>query len=108
MLSDRGPRNSSLQGASSFEHHTGDSTIWLDTTSIFRGNTLGWSGTSHFSSPSTNLTRGLATRRLFRVPPCRKGTLPLQTHMPSPGFELRLNGTAVSVTNRYTRWVNKK
>ncbi|GFV47290.1 hypothetical protein TNCV_4829461 [Trichonephila clavipes] len=39
---------------------------------ILRKNTLGFSGTSHLSSPSTSLTRGLAARRLFtrRVPPC--------------------------------------
>ncbi|GFV95071.1 uncharacterized protein TNCV_3708671 [Trichonephila clavipes] len=37
----------------------------------------------------TNLTRGLAARWLFRVPPCRKGTIHLQTSMPSPGFEPR-------------------
>ncbi|GFW68557.1 hypothetical protein TNCV_529121 [Trichonephila clavipes] len=28
----------------------------------------GWSGASHLSFPSTNHTRGLAARRLFRVP----------------------------------------
>ncbi|GFX68613.1 hypothetical protein TNCV_1800261 [Trichonephila clavipes] len=39
----------------------------------FRGRTpWGWSEASHLSSPSTNLTRGLAARRQFRVPPCLK------------------------------------
>ncbi|GFX58007.1 hypothetical protein TNCV_4047651 [Trichonephila clavipes] len=43
-----GPRNSSLQRARctpviklSFEHYTVDSTVWLDSTPIFRKNTLG-------------------------------------------------------------------
>ncbi|GFW78676.1 probable hydroxyacid-oxoacid transhydrogenase, mitochondrial [Trichonephila clavipes] len=48
--------------------------------------------------------RGLAARLLFRVPPCCKGTIHLQTSVPSPGFKLKPYGTAVSVTNHYTRW----
>ncbi|GFW22811.1 ATP-dependent RNA helicase DDX19A [Trichonephila clavipes] len=43
------------------------------------------SGASHLSPPSTNLTKGLATRWLFRAPPCRKGTIPLQAQN-SVGF----------------------
>ncbi|GFY09157.1 hypothetical protein TNCV_4663481 [Trichonephila clavipes] len=39
---------------SSFEHHTGDSTIWLGSTPILRENTLGVIKDSHLSSPSTN------------------------------------------------------
>ncbi|GFV59534.1 hypothetical protein TNCV_1752731 [Trichonephila clavipes] len=36
--------------------------------SQFNGRTpLGWSETSYLSSPSTNLTRGLAAQRLFRA-----------------------------------------
>ncbi|GFX32071.1 hypothetical protein TNCV_4099201 [Trichonephila clavipes] len=62
-----------------------------------------WSKASHLPSPSTNLTRGLATRRLFSEPPCRKGTIHLQTSMPSLGFEPNPNGIAVSATNHYTR-----
>ncbi|GFT68926.1 hypothetical protein TNCV_1804551 [Trichonephila clavipes] len=58
---------------------------------------------SHLSSPSTNFTRGLAARRLFNIPPRREGTTHLQTSMSSPGLEPRPNGTAVSVTNHYTR-----
>ncbi|GFX91837.1 hypothetical protein TNCV_3530361 [Trichonephila clavipes] len=77
-----------------FEHHTGDSMSWLVFNSIF------------LASLSTNLTRGLAARWLFKVPPCRKGTIHLQTSMPSPGFELRPYGIIVSVTNHYTGWVN--
>ncbi|GFX41066.1 hypothetical protein TNCV_2217641 [Trichonephila clavipes] len=46
-----------------------------------------WLGTDHLSSPSSNLTRGLVARRLFRVPLCRKDSLHLKTYMPSPGFE---------------------
>ncbi|GFS98454.1 hypothetical protein TNCV_3478481 [Trichonephila clavipes] len=40
--------------------------------------------------PPTSLpptARGFAARRLFRVPPCPKGTVLLQTSMSSPGFE---------------------
>ncbi|GFX61573.1 hypothetical protein TNCV_2745481 [Trichonephila clavipes] len=83
----------------SLEYHTGDSTILLVPTSIFEGKHLsGGQG----PSPSTNLTRGHAARQLFRVPPCRKGTIHLQTSMPSPGFEPSPYGTAVSITNYYT------
>ncbi|GFW41175.1 hypothetical protein TNCV_842151 [Trichonephila clavipes] len=74
----------------------------------FRGRTLwGWSEASHFSSPSTNLTRGFAARRLFRVPPCREGTIHLQTSMSSPGFEPSPYGTVVSVANHYTGWATQ-
>ncbi|GFW62226.1 hypothetical protein TNCV_4421151 [Trichonephila clavipes] len=39
----------------------------------FRGRKpWGWLGASHLSSSSTNHTRGLAARRLFRVPQCAK------------------------------------
>ncbi|GFU86045.1 hypothetical protein TNCV_3070471 [Trichonephila clavipes] len=78
----------------SFEHDTGDSKIWLVSTPILREDTWWWSGTSHFSTPSTNQTRGLAARRLFRVAPYRKGTIHLQTSMSSPGFEPSPYGTA--------------
>ncbi|GFV19586.1 hypothetical protein TNCV_478121 [Trichonephila clavipes] len=65
----------------------------------------GDSGNSHISSFSTNLTstRGLGARRLFRVSPCRKSTIHLQTPMPSPGFKPRPYSTAVIVTNPYIR-----
>ncbi|GFV39900.1 hypothetical protein TNCV_1850371 [Trichonephila clavipes] len=86
------------------EHHADDSTIWLSSTLILRESTLGWSGASHLSSSSTNLTRGLRARRLFRVHPCREGTVHLQASMPSPGFEHRPYFNAVSVTNPYAGW----
>ncbi|GFT23202.1 hypothetical protein TNCV_1859111 [Trichonephila clavipes] len=54
--------------------------------------------------PPTNHTRGLAAGRLFRVPPCRKGTVHLETPMSSPGFEPCPYGSAVSVANHYTGW----
>ncbi|GFY36818.1 hypothetical protein TNCV_2567801 [Trichonephila clavipes] len=41
---------------------------------------------------------------LFRVPPCRKGTMHLQTSMSSPGFEPSPYGIAVRVANHYTSW----
>ncbi|GFT85402.1 transposable element Tcb2 transposase [Trichonephila clavipes] len=66
----------------SFEHHAGDSTIFLG--SILTPPT-----------PSTHLTRGLAARRLFPVPRRR-----LQTPMPSPGFKPRPYGTAVQILIR--------
>ncbi|GFS91299.1 hypothetical protein TNCV_1307061 [Trichonephila clavipes] len=86
----------------SFEHHAGDNTIWLGSTPISREKIRRWSEASQLSSPSTNLTRELAARWLFRVPPCHKSTIHLQTSMLSPGFEPRLYDTAVSVTNYYT------
>ncbi|GFW44676.1 hypothetical protein TNCV_4482211 [Trichonephila clavipes] len=64
----------------------------------------GWLWSSHLSSLSINLTRGLVARRLFKVPPCREGTIYLQTPMSTPGFEPCPNGTAVSVANHYTGW----
>ncbi|GFU22862.1 hypothetical protein TNCV_4966081 [Trichonephila clavipes] len=74
----------------------------------FRGRKpWGWPGTSHLSSSSNNHTRGLTARRLFRVPPCHKGTIHLQTSMSSPGFKPSPYGTAVSVANHYTGWATK-
>ncbi|GFU50997.1 hypothetical protein TNCV_4461901 [Trichonephila clavipes] len=51
--------------------------------------------------------RGLAARRLFRVPPCRKVTIHLQTSMSSPGFVPSPYGAAVSVANHYTDWATE-
>ncbi|GFT94304.1 hypothetical protein TNCV_4376091 [Trichonephila clavipes] len=65
----------------SFEHHAGDNTICLGSTPIFRENIRRWSEAVQLSYPSTNFTRELAVRSLFRVPPCRKGTIHLQTSM---------------------------
>ncbi|GFY18826.1 hypothetical protein TNCV_2400441 [Trichonephila clavipes] len=48
-----------------------------------RRKTWGWSGASHLSSPPTNHMRGLAARRLFREPTCRKDIIHLQTSMSS-------------------------
>ncbi|GFY02071.1 uncharacterized protein TNCV_5099321 [Trichonephila clavipes] len=63
-----------------------------------RGRTLwGCSEASHHSSPSTHLTRGLAARRLFKVLPCREGTIHLQTSLSSPRFEPSPYGPTVSV-----------
>ncbi|GFX20473.1 hypothetical protein TNCV_3488301 [Trichonephila clavipes] len=54
----------------------------------FRGRTLWrWSEASDLSSPFTKLWRGLAARRLFKVPPCREGTIHLRTSVSFPGFE---------------------
>ncbi|GFU88690.1 hypothetical protein TNCV_4443671 [Trichonephila clavipes] len=74
----------------------------LCSTPILRKNTF--EGSQEPLSSSTNLTRGLATRRLFRVPPFCESTVYLQTSMPSPGFEPSPNGTAVSFANHYTGW----
>ncbi|GFV42042.1 hypothetical protein TNCV_1569091 [Trichonephila clavipes] len=98
------PQSRSMRPRRSFEHHTGDSTIWLVSTPILREDTWGWSGASHLSSSSTNHARGLAARRLFIVPSCREGTIHLQTSMSSPEFEPSPYGTAVSVANHYTGW----
>ncbi|GFX49493.1 hypothetical protein TNCV_4901351 [Trichonephila clavipes] len=48
-----------------------------------------WTGASHLSSSSISQTRCLVARRLFRVPPCGKGTIRLQTSMSSTEFEPR-------------------
>ncbi|GFX62239.1 hypothetical protein TNCV_3306131 [Trichonephila clavipes] len=58
------------------------------------------SDASHLPSPSTNLTRGLTTRRIFRVPPYSKGTIHLQTSMTSPGFVPRPYGQH-QASNKY-------
>ncbi|GFS55419.1 hypothetical protein TNCV_1627041 [Trichonephila clavipes] len=89
----------------SFEHHAGDKAIWFGSTPILRNNALGGGQRPHFSSPSTNLTRGFVARWLFREPPCHKGTIHLQISLPSPVFEPIFNGTSVSVTNHYTGWM---
>ncbi|GFW74817.1 hypothetical protein TNCV_5137961 [Trichonephila clavipes] len=86
----------------SFKHDTGDNMIWLLSTPILRERTE----SSHFSSHSNNFTRELAARRMFRLTPCRKGTIHLQAFMPSPGFKPRSYGRAVIVTNHYTGWVD--
>ncbi|GFV83388.1 reverse transcriptase domain-containing protein [Trichonephila clavipes] len=80
--------------------------ICLVSTPILREDTWSWSGASHLSSP--NLTRGLAARWLFRVSPCREGTIYLQTSMSSPGFKPRPYGTAVGAANRYTGWATSR
>ncbi|GFT11960.1 hypothetical protein TNCV_725671 [Trichonephila clavipes] len=91
----------------SFEHHVGDSTIWLGSIPILRENIRRWSEASQLSSPFTNLMRELAARWLFREPPCHKGTIHLQTSTLSPEFEPMPYDAAVSVTNYYIRWVAK-
>ncbi|GFX83612.1 hypothetical protein TNCV_325611 [Trichonephila clavipes] len=60
---------------------------------LLRENTLEVVRASHLSSPSTNLTRGFVARRLFKVLPCREGTIHLRTSLFFPGLERRLNGT---------------
>ncbi|GFY36345.1 hypothetical protein TNCV_3450481 [Trichonephila clavipes] len=65
-----------------------------------------WSGAYHFYSPSTNLTRGLASRWLFKVPACHKGSIHLQTSMSSPRIEPKPNCAAVS-TNCFTSVENQ-
>ncbi|GFU68563.1 uncharacterized protein TNCV_3064871 [Trichonephila clavipes] len=105
MEDDLNPKNS----PQCFRHWRWDTQITVicptpQQSEVMRENTLGWSGVSHLSSPSTNLTKGLAARRLFKVP-CREGTIHLQTSMSSLGFEPSPNGTAVSVANHYTGWV---
>ncbi|GFV48156.1 hypothetical protein TNCV_3554351 [Trichonephila clavipes] len=90
-------RRAVVTGPLSFEPHAGDSTILICSTPILRENTLGVVKGLPPLSPSTNLTRGLAARRLFRVPRCREGTVHLQTSMPLAGFEPRPYDIAVSV-----------
>ncbi|GFU31728.1 hypothetical protein TNCV_1176081 [Trichonephila clavipes] len=83
-------------------HHARDRTFLLGSTLILRESILkSWA--SHFSSPSINITRGLAALPC-RVLSYRKGTVRLQTYMSSPGFEPRPSSKAVGVTNPYTGW----
>ncbi|GFX62041.1 hypothetical protein TNCV_2227671 [Trichonephila clavipes] len=71
-----------------FEHQTGDSSIWLGSTPNFEGEHPGSGGldTSHLSFPSTNLSKRLTARRIFRVSPCLKGTLHLKNIPTFPGI----------------------
>ncbi|GFX05456.1 hypothetical protein TNCV_1007781 [Trichonephila clavipes] len=114
VTSDQGSQNSSRQRTTftpvirrSFEHHAGDRAIWLGSALILKKHPWGVVRGPHLSFPSTNLTRGLAARWLFRVSPCHKDTIHLQTSMTSSGFEPRFNGKAVIVTNHYTEIISK-
>ncbi|GFS47864.1 hypothetical protein TNCV_3598531 [Trichonephila clavipes] len=80
-----------------FEHHTGNNIIWLGSTSILRENPWG-SQRNPTSFSSTNISRLLAARRLFGVPPCHEGTEHLQKYVPSSRFEPRPYDTIISVT----------
>ncbi|GFV46244.1 uncharacterized protein TNCV_261951 [Trichonephila clavipes] len=84
-------------------YHPGNFRQFCDVRVLF-GRTP-WSGQRPgvvFSSPRTNLTRGLVARRLFRGTPCHKGILHLLTTMPSSGIEPRPYSRAVNATNHYT------
>ncbi|GFT77031.1 hypothetical protein TNCV_1099211 [Trichonephila clavipes] len=99
---DRGPRNSSWQKGL---HVRLSLVVALGSTSMtqqynyasFRPNFERKPGggqrppTSLLLPPT--LREDLLPRRLSRVPPCHKGTIHLQTPMPSPGFEPRPYGT---------------
>ncbi|GFX55211.1 hypothetical protein TNCV_1156681 [Trichonephila clavipes] len=56
------------------------------------------------SSPSTP-REDLRLDDYLEYPQCRKGTIHLQTSMPSKGVEPRSYSTAVSVTNHFTGYV---
>ncbi|GFT89416.1 hypothetical protein TNCV_4387011 [Trichonephila clavipes] len=71
----------------SFEHHTGDSTIWPISTQILREDTLRVvRDASHPFFRFHQSHERTGGRWLFRVSPCREGTINLQTSMSSPGF----------------------
>ncbi|GFU76984.1 hypothetical protein TNCV_4521401 [Trichonephila clavipes] len=86
----------------SFKHHSGDSTILLGSTPILRDKNLGVvRGFANLFPFHKLLERTYGSTAIYSIPmPGRH----LQTSMPSPGFELRLYGTAVSATNHYTGW----
>ncbi|GFV61553.1 hypothetical protein TNCV_4543851 [Trichonephila clavipes] len=72
---DQGPRNSPWQWAKGrLSLAVALSTERFSSVSLqFRGRTpWGWSGASNLSSPTTNLTRGFAARRIFKVPHAAK------------------------------------
>ncbi|GFU78761.1 hypothetical protein TNCV_3525791 [Trichonephila clavipes] len=106
-----GPRNLSSQGARctfvvicSLEHHTSDSMILLGSSQILRENTLeGVSGLPPLF-PFYQPHERACSSTLFRVPPCRKGIIHLQTSMSSTGFELKPYGIAVIVANHCVGW----
>ncbi|GFW66253.1 hypothetical protein TNCV_1711521 [Trichonephila clavipes] len=54
---------------------------------------------SPLSSPTTNLSRRFSARQIFRVSPCRIGTIYLKAQMPSPGFKHRPYGGASQTFN---------
>ncbi|GFW23101.1 hypothetical protein TNCV_3802021 [Trichonephila clavipes] len=88
----------------SFKHHAGDCTIWLVSTLILRENTLGlvrgFPPLFPFHKPHERLDSYL------EYPPPSHATkaIHLLPSMPSPGFESRPYGTAVSFTNRFIGW----
>ncbi|GFV27014.1 hypothetical protein TNCV_4852511 [Trichonephila clavipes] len=65
----------------------------------FRGKTP-WGSVSPLSLPLPSTSRE-ASRWLFCVSQCRKGTIHLQTSMHSPGFKPRPSGTTGNVANYY-------
>ncbi|GFT77698.1 hypothetical protein TNCV_4245651 [Trichonephila clavipes] len=86
-----------------FEHHTGDRMISLVSTPILRENTLGVAKGLPPLIPLPPTSReDLQLDGYLKHPPCREGTVLLQTSMPPPGFEPRPNGTDVSDANHYT------
>ncbi|GFW77127.1 hypothetical protein TNCV_2725571 [Trichonephila clavipes] len=74
--------------------------ILLVSTPILRGHP-GSEQVSPTSLPFPPTSR-LAARQLFRVPPCREGTIYLETSMSSLVFKPRPYVPTVSVTNHYT------
>ncbi|GFU26748.1 hypothetical protein TNCV_1838071 [Trichonephila clavipes] len=88
--------NFRLSLALDFKHHASDRTILVGSTKSLKNTLLMFMIRPYLSSSSTNLTRGLAARRLFRISLCHEGAQHLQTAMPSPGFELRPFGNAFS------------
>ncbi|GFU92369.1 hypothetical protein TNCV_823951 [Trichonephila clavipes] len=71
--------------------------------SNFEGEHPGGGKGPHLSSLPIYFMRGPAARRAFRLPPCGEDTIHLETTMSFPGFEPKHYGTAVSITNLYTR-----
>ncbi|GFS56002.1 hypothetical protein TNCV_2564481 [Trichonephila clavipes] len=110
-LSDRGPRNSSrprtktLRLSLALVLSTMQVTVrFCSVSSQFRGRkTWGCTGASHLSSPSTNLTRGLAARDCYLEYPHATKALYIYKH-PCLLRDSNPVPTALSVANHYTGW----
>ncbi|GFS81854.1 hypothetical protein TNCV_1544821 [Trichonephila clavipes] len=68
----------------------------------FKGENSGGSQAPPTALPlSINHMRGLAARLLFRVPPCREGTIHAQISMPSSGLEPKSYGSVITPHRRH-------
>ncbi|GFX29664.1 uncharacterized protein TNCV_2749981 [Trichonephila clavipes] len=83
----------------SFEHHTGDRTIWLDSTLKFDRKHLGdGQGSTTFLPLPPTSQKDLQLNGYLEYSHAAQALHTFINIMPSPGFKYRPCGTAVSVT----------